>query len=397
MQWEQVRSLLLNGQLVSPQNLAELEQRFGESCNGSPEGDAFLDWLVQVRVISDFQAVAMRAGVSGPYQLGPYRITSRVVAGRLGDVFRAEHVEFAQPVSLKVFPDSVSRDALLLARIGREIRVALEVDHPNVIKTYHIGRKGNWSYIALEELVGETLEQRLAREVKLPFETACQLIYQAAVGLAHVHSRDIVHRDICPANLWITSREVVKVMEFGAARDALAFLDSSDGGNLTLSGDPASVLGNYDYMCAEQAQDPHAATCQTDLYSLGCVLYRCLTGVVPFADRNPVRQMLRHASEVPQSLSACGVVAPVALQAIVDRLLAKQPSDRFATASELATSLAGIVPMPESYELDPVNADFALRVQAGPTLEESAAEASTDDEEKFESLMDFLTSASERA
>lgn len=394
MQWEQVRSLLVDGQLVSPQRLVELEQSFGGTHDGSASADAFVNWLVQSRVITDFQAAAVRAGVSGPYQLGPYRITSRVVAGRLGDVFRAEHVEFAQPVSLKIFPESVSRDAELLARIGREIRVALEVDHPNVIKTYHVGRAGKWSFIALEELQGETLEERLARDGKLSVETACRLIYQAAVGLGHVHSRDIVHRDICPANLWITSRDVVKVMDFGASRDALAFLDSPDGGYLTLSGDAASVLGNYDYMSAEQAEDPHSATPQTDLYSLGCVLYRCLTGQVPFADRNPVRQMLRHAKEAPQPLFAFDVSAPAALQAVLDKLLAKSPSDRFASASDLATSLASIVSMPESYELDPVNAEFVLRVQAGPTLEESAAEVSTDDEEKFESLMDFLMSAS---
>ena len=395
MQWEQVRGLLVDGELVSPQRLGELEQQFGESNGGSRDGDGFIDWLVKSRVITDFQAAAVRAGVSGPYQLGPYRITSRVVAGRLGDVFRAEHVEFGQPVSLKIFPESVSRDAELLARIGREIRVALELDHPNVIKTYHIGRAGKWSFIALEELQGETLEERLTREGKLPFETACRLIYQAAVGLGHVHARDIVHRDICPANLWITSRDVVKVMEFGASRDALAFLDSTDGGYLTLSGDAANVLGNYDYMSAEQAEDPHGATPQTDLYSLGCVLYRCLTGQVPFPDRNPVRQMLRHSKEAPKALSTFDVSVPVALQAVVDQLLAKTPIARFATASDLATSLAGIVPMPESYELDPVNAEFVLRVQAAP--EPIDSEIAAEDEEKFESLMDFLTSASGRA
>ena len=312
-----------------------------------------------MRELTEFQGEALLAGFAGPYLLGPYRVTGHITAGRLGDVYHAEQIEFHQPVSLKIFPSSLSKDPELAARLGREARVSLQVDSPYVVKTYQVGRVGQIPFIALESLQGETLQQRLEREGRLPYLEACQLIQQAALGLAYIHSQEIIHRDISPASLWVTTQGLVKIMEFGAARDALSYIDSVSGeDDLTYNQTPDEVLGHYAYMSAQQAENPHAADVSSDLYSLGCTFYHLLTGQVPFDDKNPVRQMLRHASEPPRPLSDFDSSIPQIVQDVVSYLLAKRPEDRYGSAEELASVLATIIPLAAIPEGPAVAPDF---------------------------------------
>jgi eukaryotic-like serine/threonine-protein kinase len=368
MNLERAERLIVDGELLSVKQFEKYQEQWLASEGSTADGDGFVRWLVDERVLTDFQGRALLAGISGPYMLGPYRVSARVTAGRLGDVYRAEHVEFQQPVSLKVFPATIGRDPERLARLGREARVSLQVeDHPHVVKTYQVGRVGDVPFLALEELRGETLEQKLAREGRLPFGEACQIIQQAALGLAYLHSQDIIHRNICPANLWVTSDGVVKILDFGAALDAMSFIDSvgdgDEGGELTMNLDEDSVLGHYDYMSAEQAEDPHAADVASDLYSLGCTLYRCLTGQVPFPDKNPVRQMLRHANETPRPVTDFVPDIPQAVQELVSYLLAKRPDERYGSAEETAAALAYIMPLATMPEPITVAPDFLQWVQ----------------------------------
>ena len=359
MNLDQVRELIVNGQLLTPARFDEFQQGWLDGDRRTDEGAEFIHWLVDEHELTEFQAQALLAGIPGPYLLGPYRVTARITAGRLGDVYHAEHVEFQQPVSLKVFPASLNQDPELTARLGREARVSLQVDSPHVVKTFQVGRVGAIPFIALESLHGQTLEQRLDRDGLIPQVEACRLIQQAARGLAYIHSQEIIHRDIRPANLWVSETGVVKIMEFGAARDALSFLDSlGDGGNLTVSQSAddhrvtltinqagGGVLGHYPYMSAEQAEDPHTANEASDLYSLGCTFYHCLTGQVPFPDKNPVRQMLRHSNEPPRPLTDFVPDMPQVVQDVVSYLLAKRPEDRYGSADDVAAALAAIIPL----------------------------------------------------
>ncbi len=398
MKVEQIGALAVNGQLLSPEQFIQSQFRWLTSGGSADDGPGFVARLMEEHDLTDFQATALLAGVPGPYMLGPYRVTARLTAGRLGDVFRAEHAEFGQPISLKVFPATLSRNKERLARLGREARVGLQADHLHVVKTYQVGKVGDVPFIALEELNGETLEQRLTRDGRLPYAEACQLIQQAALGLAYLHSEDIVHRDICPANLWITTHGLVKIMEFGAARDALSFLDSLDGeeGELTISAEgltgSGGVLGHYDYMSPEQAEDPHSANTASDLYSLGCTLYHCLTGQVPFPDKNPVRQMLRHTNELPQPLADFDPAIPIEVQFIIDKLLAKRSQDRFESADDLSEALAEIVAPKTLPELDPVNAEFLKWLQSSqPSALGDIHEVVYQPE--FQEFLDFVSQA----
>jgi len=348
MNLDQARELILNGQLLSEARFDEFRDGWLEGNRQADEGDDFIRWLVAERELTDFQAKALLAGIPGPYVLGPYRVTARLTAGRLGDVYQAEHVEFQQAVSLKLFPASLNQDPELTMRLGREARVSLQVDSPYVVKTYQVGRIGGIPFIALEALHGETLQQRLDREGRIPYIEACQLIQQAARGLGYIHSLDIIHRDICPANLWLSEQGIVKIMEFGAARDALSYIDSlgdEEEDDLTVNSTGNDVLGHYPYMSAQQAEDPHSANVSSDLYSLGCTFYHFLTGQVPFPGGNPMRQMLRHATEQARPLTDFDPEIPQSVQDVVSYLIAKRPEDRYGSADELAEALAVIIPL----------------------------------------------------
>lgn len=360
MNLDEVRDLVATGQLQTSEQFERYRLGWLDANLSPDDGEDFIRWLVRERQLTEFQGLTLLAGIPGPYTLGPYRITARITAGRLGDIFHGEHIEFHQPVSLKVFPMALNQNPELVARLGREARVSLQVDSPYVVKTWQVGRVGPVPFIALEALEGETLQQKLEREGRIPYIEACQLIHQAALGLAYLHSQEIIHRDICPANLWITTNGGVKIMEFGAARDALSFVDSleDNGSELTMSPAANSVLGTYAYMSAAQAENPHSANESTDLYSLGCTLYHCLTGQVPFPDKNPVRQMLRHANEQPRPLSDFDPEILPAVQDFLSFLLAKNPEERYGSAEETATALAAIIPVAEVPPEAPPTADF---------------------------------------
>lgn len=368
MDIDQIRKIAIEAELFTSGQF-EAHRRWWLDRGGSPaDGAGFVRDLMQKGELTDFQAAALRAGIPGPYLLGPFRVTGRLLAGRLGNVFRAEHVDTHQPVSLKIFPAALSRSRERLARLGRETRIALEVDHRHVVKAFQVGRVGEVTFIAFEALQGGTLQQRLERDGKLHYVEACQLIEQAALGLGYLHSQLIIHRDICPANLWVTDHGLVKIMEFGAARDAMSYLDAQDWGRLTLdimrSNEPPPVLGRYDYMPAEQARDPHSANVASDVYCLGATLYHCLAGQVPFPNPDPVRQVLQHAEDPPPPLQAFAPEIPEALQQVISKVLAKKPSDRFASAEDFAAALEEIVPPAVLPELEPLSPEFLSWLQA---------------------------------
>ena len=393
MNVEQIGKLAVEGRLLEAALVQERRQTWLTRGGAENDGSGFAEWLVEQHDLTDFQAGALQAGISGPYMLGPYRLSFRLTTGRLGELFHAEHAEFGQPVSLKIFPAAISRDEKRLARFGREARVGLAADHLHVVKTYQVGKVGQVPFIAMEELYGESLEQRLARNGRLPYAIACQLIQQAAQGLAYLHAEGIVHRDIRPANLWITAHGVVKIMEFGAARDALSFVDDMDGDEddptVGLDGDnlARTTVGYYDYMSAEQVENPQAANAASDLYSLGGTLYHCLTGQVPFPDKNPVRQMLRHARATPQPLFDFDQEIPEAVQDIVSTLLAKRPEDRYESADDLCQALANVVASKPIPELDPANREFL------DWLQTRQSDDITEYEPEFQDFLEFVSDA----
>lgn len=334
----QVRQSLVAGHVLTADRASAEVAAWEKNGGAADDAAGFARRLMDQGLITEFQGEALLAGVAGPFRLGPYRVYDRVMAGRLGNIFRAVHEEFNQPVALKVFPDLDSNPEAA-TRLARETRVAVQVDHPNLVRTFQVGRAGKAVFLAIEDLRGETLAARLKREAPLRLVGALIIARDVARGLGHLHSLEIIHRDVQPANIWVTPDGRAKLMEFSAARDALSPLDvaASDGsGGKFLS---AELLGSYDYLSAEQGADEDNADARSDVYSLGCVLFHCLTGEVVFPDPNPVRKMLRHAFEAARLVSDVNPKVRSSVASVAATMLAKNPAERYQRAEDVAWAL----------------------------------------------------------
>jgi anti-anti-sigma factor len=324
---------------VDPETADARIDQWREESQLSEDERKLADWLIRQGALTPFQAETLLLGLTPPYVLGDWKLQELIAAGRLGNLFKAVNTSTGAAGSLKIFPPGLRRDPLKLARMRREARVAVQLDHPHIVRTRSLGQHEDFTFLVLEPLEGETLSTRLDRESRLSWKETARLGAEAALGLQYLHGRGIVHRDVQPGNLWIRRDGMLEVMEFGAARDALEFLESSDSGVGLSELGGGSIVGTFDYMAPEQAQDSHAADARSDLYSLGCVLYHCLTGHPPFPDSHPVRQMLRHANERPEPIEKSLPDAAPGVCQIVMRLLGKRPEDRPSQADQVAEVL----------------------------------------------------------
>ena len=355
MHCDQVRQSVISGGLM-PVGAIEATLTDWLATGHSPgDGDGLIQLLRRNQLLTDFQANGLLAGVPGPYRLGPYEVFDRVAAGRLGMLFRARHPEFDQSVALKIYSFHGDEDFEQTSKLTRELRIAVQADHSNVVRTYQIGRAGNVLYSAIEDLQGATLATRLNQKSltatpSLPLGESCHLIREAALGMSYLHGMGVVLRDVQPANLWLTPAGQLKIMEFGAAHDSLDFLDDAD----AAATDQADELRwNFDYVSPEQGDDQELFDGRSDIYSLGCVAFQCLTGRVVFTDKNPLRKMIRHARDPAPSVREFNSSLPDEVVNLVAKMLAKKPGDRPVDASLIAAALEPFCDVPDvDHEID---------------------------------------------
>jgi hypothetical protein len=266
-----------------------------------------------------------------------YHLHGWLASGGMGMVFQAEHRLMRRPVALKVIHPHLLNRPAAVERFHREVRAAASLAHPNIVTALDAEQAGGVHFLVMEYVEGETLDRIVDRRGPLPVGEACAYLRQAALGLQHAHERGMVHRDLKPSNLIVTPAGQVKILDFGLAQLAQEGLAGS---GLTPEG---AVVGTPGYLAPEQARDPGAADIRADLYSLGCTLYHLLAGRPPFLGGGPLQQLLAHQDRAPRPLSAFRGDLPDALVRIVDRLLAKDPADRFPSPAQLAEALAPFV------------------------------------------------------
>ncbi len=263
-----------------------------------------------------------------------FRILKELGRGGMGVVYKAENRFMEMTVALKVINKSLLDNPAALERFDREVRAAAKLVHPHIVRALDAERAGELRLLVMEFVEGASLFDVLKKKGPLPIPHACHYARQAALGLQHAHEQGMVHRDIKPHNLMLTPRGQVKILDFGLARLAS---EQKRGGGLTRTGD---FMGTPDYVAPEQAMDASQADIRADIYSLGCTLYALLTGRPPFQEDSVVNLVLAHIQKEPVSLSQLRSDIPAELSAVVDRMLTKDPAQRFQTPLEVAQALA---------------------------------------------------------
>jgi formylglycine-generating enzyme required for sulfatase activity len=291
------------------------------------------------RELCDFLAPSQQPDELG--RLGPYRVLEVLGAGGMGVVFRADDPQLRREIALKAMLPALAASASARQRFLREAQAAAAIKHDHIVTIHQVGEDRGAPFLAMEFLEGEPLEDRLQRAGKLPVPEALRIGREMAEGLAAAHERGLIHRDIKPANVWLESRGErggstprfrVKILDFGLARAANAE------SHLTQQG---AIVGTPAYMAPEQATgQPVDARC--DLFSLGCVLYRMLTGQSPFRGPDALSTLLAVTSQTPRPPREVDPAIPRALSDLVVRLLAKNPAERPASAHEVADTLAAL-------------------------------------------------------
>jgi hypothetical protein len=255
----------------------------------------------------------------------------------MGVVYRALHTRLRRVVALKVLPAERTRDAGAVARFEREMEAVGRLEHPHIVRATDAGEADGCHFLVMEYVPGIDLARLVRLCGALEVADACALVRQAALGLQHAHEAGLVHRDIKPSNLMVTPEGVVKLLDLGLA---LLHGQLPAAEDLTPSG---QAMGTADYMAPEQALDSHVVDIRADIYSLGCTLYKLLTGQAPFGGgrySSTFKKMTAHAHEPVPPVRDLRPEVPEGLAAVLDRLLAKEPAGRFATPQEVADALA---------------------------------------------------------
>lgn len=329
--------LIVSSKLMTDAELREAWTK--ASAEGVTTPEAFATWLLSKGKLTKYHAESLLRG-NRTFFLDDYKLVDRIGQGRMAGVYRAQH-KLGMSVAVKVLPPSRAKDAHCLARFQREASLALKMDHPRVVKTFHAGSAAGLHYIAMELLDGETLDERLDRKKTLPIPEVLRLAQQILEGLQHMADRNVVHRDLKPSNLMLQTLPghssddgfyAVKLLDIGLGREM--FDESSDGGQnaeLTAAG---TTLGTPNYMSPEQCRNASSADIRSDLYSLGCLLYECIAGRVPFTEKNIVQKLTKHATEMPPVPDYGSTPVAEQLHRFLWKLLAKKPTDRFQTPNE---------------------------------------------------------------
>lgn len=325
--------------------------------------------LAATSVLVTYTLYSLRRKAHEARRLGNYTIERELGRGGMGEVFVARHARMVRPSAVKVLRVSTAFDEEALARFEREVQTASSLTHPNTITIYDYGRADRHTfYYAMEYLEGLDLERLVERFGPTPPVRGAYIISQVCGSLAEAHGRAIIHRDMKPANIFLTQRgglyDYVKVLDFGLAKQVQA--DQT----VTRKG---LVVGTPHYMSPEAILGESEVDTRSDIYSLGAVAYYLLTGRPPFEADSTMRLLYQHVEKEPERPSRVSELpVPPELDDVVLTCLAKAPDDRFQSASELASALR-VVPFAEPWSADAAREWWSLHDEAlRPVLYESA-------------------------
>src|SRR5215469_7173912 len=265
-----------------------------------------------------------------------YRIVGKLGKGGMGVVYKAKDTRLDREVALKFLSDGMAQDQQALERFRREAKAASALNHPNICTVYDIGEESGKAFIVMEYLDGTVLKDLIGghpMELDRLLEISCEI----ADALAAAHVKNIIHRDVKPANIFMSEHGHAKVLDFGLAKIAVPDREESESRTLTVT-QPGIAMGTLPYMSPEQLHG-RAVDHRTDIYSLGAVLYEMATGQGPFLGSTTAELISSILRDTQKPVSGLRAELPMGLERIIERCLAKQPAERYASVRELRGAL----------------------------------------------------------
>lgn len=313
----------------------QLDQVIGEFLNKNPgaEPPALAEYLVGQGILTDFQAERLLQGKTQGFVLGPFTLMDALGTGSMGTVYKAQSKNDNNWYAVKVLP----RRSMWNVRIARrKVRAFEQCQHPSVVPFVDVGTSGGMHYLAWPMVEGETLEKIVQRESKLSPEQASLYGVQTAEGLDACHQQGLFHGLLKPSNLMLGPDGVLRILDFGIG----CLLAETEGESLVDTMSTAnSVNSGLDCASPESIMDPTNLTAIGDQYSLGCVLYFCLSGRYPFPEGTAVEKMMCHQTKEPPSLKELAPETPDELVAVIEKLMKKTPAERYANCQEVMEAL----------------------------------------------------------
>jgi len=267
--------------------------------------------------------------------IGGCQILEQIARGGMGVVYRAKQLNLGRIVAIKILSEELSKDRTYVERFIQEAHSAAVLSHGNIVHVNDVGDHNGIFYFIMEYIDGENLREILIKDGALDVDRALEITLQVAHALQHAHHRGIIHRDIKPENIMITREGSVKLADMGLAKR----IASRDLCGITNTG---SILGTPYYMAPEQAKNFSKVDRRSDIYSLGVTLYKALTGKVPFEGRSPIEVMVKTLEGKHATLCELRPEIPREVEDLVERMIAREPENRFQEAGELITAIKNL-------------------------------------------------------
>lgn len=304
--------------------------------------------LLQRGLITEFQARWLSDRSLEGARIGPYELADVLGVGGMGWVFSARHWQTRERAAVKMIPNTSSRE--MKGRLKVEAQIGQRLDNPHLVKTLSMGDDDDSHFLVTEFIDGLTLHELVNLRGSLPWQQACDITRQVALGLDEAHRHGIVHRDVKPSNVLITADGHARLFDYGLARIVEGDDEALTSGVTGVTG--AECVGTPDFMAPEQADNSNAVSYSADIYSLGCTMYFALTGMVPFPVASPEGKLEAHRTAKARPKADCVADVPKRVLGIVGTMMAKSPEHRFRDMQQTVRALEAHA------EKSPVDFDF---------------------------------------
>jgi len=335
---------LTTSYMLDGDQCAQCLEQFGMTAD-SGDAEVFASKLVEHGHITQFQASAALQMRGEALVIGDYHILDVIGSGGMGQVYKARHRIMKRLVAIKIMHTARSTNPKLVQRFYREVEAAARLSHPNIVTAYDAGETPGGLYLAMEYVDGVDLSVILQAVGSLSVNQAVNITLQVARGLDFAHEHNVIHRDVKPGNLLLARDGTVKILDMGLAR----FTEEEAAEvSLTMVG---PLMGTVEYMAPEHAANAKHADHRSDIYSLGCTMYRLLTGHLPYGGETAVEKVIAQREHPIPELRRIADDIPESLQGIFARMVAKTPEERYQSMDECLADLLEIADEAEECDI----------------------------------------------